>query len=173
MKQCWNNAYVYRDVRTVKMLIYNDNCKRSWHDNFYFLFTCNISSLIYAEKRIKLAACQISRKRRGHASLPAVDQQWWDFFFYAHKPLIPVFIFRMWLIIFVFFGYFFFLWWRMCLHTTLLVSFLVLMNKNRFCRVTVSCHTTSDYYSMLLKLMYMMMKLFKYLQMLRISTKTR
>lgn len=22
-------------------------------------------------------------------------QQWWDFFFYAHNPLIPVFIFSM------------------------------------------------------------------------------
>lgn len=49
-------------------------------------------------------------------------------------------------------------------------QFFVLMNKNRFCRVAVSCQTTSDYYSMLLTLMYMMMKLFKYVQMLQIST---
>lgn len=52
-------------------------------------------------------------------------------------------------------------------------QFIVLMNKNRFCRAAVSCQTTSDYYSMLLKLTYMMMKSFKYVQMLRIRTKTR
>lgn len=72
-----------------------------------------------------------------------------------------------------FFGYFFCLWWRMSAHN-FIGQFFVLMNKNRFCRATVSCQTTSDYYSMLLKLTYMMIKKsFKYVQMLRIRTRMR
>lgn len=66
--------------------------------DFTFLWKCNSSCLIFAQKtEIPLAALRLA----GGGGAPCQSQQWkrheqwWDFFFYGHKPLTPLFVFSM------------------------------------------------------------------------------
>lgn len=106
-------------------------------------------SNICTENRNSVSCPQISRRRRGPMSVPAVEKAWTvRDFFYGHKPLTPLFVFSMaecdWMLA----GGFFSVCSGGSVNTTYWSVFMFCRNKKKQILQAGCFLSTSDYYFM-------------------------